>query len=196
MWENAIAEGWQKTAVNPDAMRVAFSNDVPRVLRQGCFRHDNRLWTCPELQAYQGHNISVRVPKYGDWSRLPVFAEGKLLGVATPERAFDVLDPEGAREAHRRQKLHRDGLKRLASSVPDLDVINERAATLAEVGPMPAAPVLRILKPSDKGVEVLEALSETEEQRDRRRHDEWERELQARQRMLDEDRARRERDAV
>ena len=196
VWENAIADGWQKTAVNPDAMRVAFSNEVPRVVRQGCFRHDNRLWSCPELQAYQGHNISVRVPKYGDWSRLPVFAEGKLLGVATPERAFDVLDPDGAREAHRRQKLHRDGLRRLASSVPDLDVINERAATLAELGAMPSAPVLRILQPSDKGAEVLEALSETEEQRDRRHHDEWERELQARQRMLDEDRERRERDAV
>ncbi|MEM7428016.1 MAG: hypothetical protein AAF441_18130 [Pseudomonadota bacterium] len=192
-WQKAIDAGWQRTDADPDALRIAFSREVTRVVRQGTFRHGNRTWTCPELQTFHESTVTVREPKYGTWSRLPVFVDDKLLGVAVPDEVFDVLDPEGAREAQRRQKAHRDSLRQLDKSVPDLDVIAERDATLAGVNPMPTAPIYRTVYAVPKMQETIDALRETPEDRARRRQDAWEREIDERQALLDEARRRRER---
>ena len=62
VYEEAIAAGWTMTAVEPDVLRIAFSTEEPRIVRQGRIRQGGRLWTCPELQSYLGAQVSVLIP--------------------------------------------------------------------------------------------------------------------------------------
>jgi len=72
------------TAIEADTLRIAFSEEKPRVVRQGSVDYDGRQWTCRELQAYQGELVSVLVPKYADWSRLPVQRQSQASCWASP----------------------------------------------------------------------------------------------------------------
>ena len=134
----AIEGGWQATAVNADALRVAFSTEEVRQVRQGCISFKG-LWTSRELQAYQGDTVSLLIPKYEDWTRLPVRDEaGRIFTYVHRDTAFGILDPAGAREADARSRQHRSGVIALDRSVPDLDRLTERGK-LARTLPAPPA---------------------------------------------------------
>jgi hypothetical protein len=75
--------------------RKAYEDQRPRIARQGRVQQGGQAWTCRELQAYQGDRVIVLVPKYEDWTRLPIQDEsGSLLGFAEPDRAYAMLDAE------------------------------------------------------------------------------------------------------
>lgn len=134
----AIEGGWHATAVNADALRVAFSTEEVRQVRQGCVQHKG-LWTSRELQAYQGDTVTLLIPKYEDWARLPVRDEaGRIFTFVERDTAFGILDPAGAREADKRSRVHRSGVVALDRSAPDLDRLTERSR-LAKILPDPPA---------------------------------------------------------
>lgn len=132
-YEEAIAAGWTMTTIDPDALRLAWSEEKPkRVVHQGRIRHDGEVWTCPELQSYLGEYVSLRVPKWGDWTRLPVCDDrGELLGFAERDRPFDHLDPAGARESRTRANRRLQAVKALDRSVPDVNALAERVKLVA-----------------------------------------------------------------
>lgn len=185
-----LEAGWGRTAVNPDAMRIAFSTEETRVVHQGAIRQGNRRWTCRELQAYHGDRVTVRIPKYEDWQRLPVYDDaGELLGFAEADVPYGFLDPAGAVETRERQRVHRQSLRALDRSAPDIDVLAERAAFVQAAGPGPEAAVIATIAPSDKARQVLDGFSETSSQRRNRQQDEWEREVTERLALIEGNKA-------
>jgi hypothetical protein len=132
----AVASGWQMTAVDANAFRIAFSRQETRVVHQGSVRYGGRLWTCRELQAYQRETVTLLVPKYEDWSCLPVRDDrGELMGFAVPDKAYGFFDREGAVEAKERRAAGRAEIRALDRSAPDLDVSAERAAYMRSLPP-------------------------------------------------------------
>lgn len=149
VFDAAVKAGWQKTQIEPNAFRIAFSTEESRKVHQGSIKHAGQFWTCPELQAYQGDRVTALIPKYEDWSALPLRGEdGELLGFARPDTKFGFLDPAGAREAKKRQLIHRNGVRALDRTVPDIDPLAERAAFVAALPPPPVPPTAAIVTPS------------------------------------------------
>ena len=142
----AIEGGWRGTAVNPDALRVAFSTEEVRQVTQGCVRHKG-LWTSRELQEYQGDTVTLLVPKYEDWVRLPVRDEaGRIFTYVERDTAYGILDPAGAREADARSRAHGRGVAVLDRSAPDIDRLAERQKLARQLLPAPTqpAPIARL----------------------------------------------------
>lgn len=137
----AIEGGWKPTIINSDALRVAFSTEETRQVRQGAIRHKGLLWTSRDLQAYQGDTVTVLIPKYEDWLRLPVRDEnGQIFTFVEEDKPFGILDPAGAREADARSREHRKGVAALDRSVPNIDRLAEREKLAQHLRGPPALP--------------------------------------------------------
>jgi len=163
----AAAAGWQPTMIDADALHVAFSAPKELTVRQGRIQFDNRLWTCDELMRFQGRKVTALLPKWDDWSCLPILADGETW-FARPDRHFDALDPAGAREASRRSNLAKSAVRQFDHSVSDIDPLAERAAFLSRQPQLSAAPMAGVVTYSERASEIAAKLRETpQERRDR-----------------------------
>lgn len=163
----AAAGGWQPTMIDADALHVAFSAPKELVVDRGCVRFKSQRWTCDELMRFQGRKVTALLPKWDDWSCLPIMMNGETW-FARPDRHYDALDPAGAREASRRSNLAKNAVRQLDRSAPDVDPLAERAAFLSRQPLLPAAPIAGIVTYSERASEIAAKLRETpQEQRDR-----------------------------
>jgi len=163
----AAAGGWRPTMIDADALHVAFSAPKELTVRQGRIQFDNRLWTCDELMHFQGRKVTALLPKWDDWSCLPIMANGETW-FARPDRHFDALDPAGAKEASRRSNLAKSAVRQLDRSTPDVDPLTERAAFLSGQPELPAATIAGVVTYSERASEIAARLRETpQERRDR-----------------------------
>lgn len=195
-YEKFIAQGWGKVDVEPDALAIAFSTEEARQVRQGRVQCLGREWTCTELQAYQGDRVSVLIPKYETWSRLPVRDDaGRLLGFAVPDDAYGILDPAGAVEGQARALVHRRAVRALDRSAPDIDPLAERIAYLEGQAEPQQAPVVAKITPSDEAAAIIKGLRETPSERFEREADERSRLLAERLALADGRRKRAANDA-
>jgi hypothetical protein len=167
---DAIAAGWGMVAVDPDAFAIAFSAEERRTVQQGRIRHAGTFWTCPEIIACQRDAVVVRIPKYEDWARLPIFSEaGELVGFAEPDIAYGFLDGAGAVDAHARRKAHRGAVIALSRSAPEIDPLAERAKLLGSQPPAASAPIVATVGASADATRIAAGLRETPRQRRARR---------------------------
>jgi hypothetical protein len=181
-WEAAIAAGWQRTAIAPNALLVAFSEPKVKTLRQGCFSHKGNVYTCPELQAFRGDQVIALVPKYGEWSLIPLRDEnGNLLGFAEKDKPYHFLDPEGAIEAQRRSSASAGAIRELARSVPTVDPNTERRAFVDHLPALPPAPVGAVIGLTDETAAIASRITETGTERANRKR----REAEAEQDRID-----------
>ena len=157
-FEEAWEGGWRPITVSRGAIRAAFARDASRQVRQGSFTYGkgSRRYTARELWGLPaGTRLHLRIPIFGGLDAIPVMnPDGSLLCIAEPDRAYDRLDPEGAREAGRRQSAALAELAEMRSEVEPLD----RRAVLARIaeregeGPVSDGAVVAIL---DKGSEAV-----------------------------------------
>lgn len=120
----AVSAGWGRTAIDPVALQLAFSERVVRTLRQGKIEVKGKFYTCRELQEHQGDRVTVMLPKFDTWTALPVSTEtGQHLGMAEEDTPFGMLDPAGAIESAERGKRSRAGVRKLAAGVDKIDVL-------------------------------------------------------------------------
>ncbi len=167
---DAIAAGWGTVAVDPDAFAIAFSTEARRTVQQGRIRHAGKLWTCPEIVTFQGDTLIVRIPKFEEWSRLPLFNEaGELIGFAEPDIAYGFLDDAGAIDAHARRKAHRGAVIALGRSAPEIDPLAERAKLLSNQPPAAAPPIVATVGASSEAARIAAGLRETPADRKDRR---------------------------
>ncbi|MGD9541274.1 hypothetical protein [Methylocystis sp.] len=99
-FNRAVDKGWQKTEVDPDAFATVFSEKRIVAITNGAITVKGRVFYFDGLVTYHdGDYITVRVPKYEQWARLPVEdMQGNLLGFAEEDQPFACFDPAGARE--------------------------------------------------------------------------------------------------
>jgi hypothetical protein len=167
----AVEAGWGMTVVNPDALRLAFSRPERRKLHQGAIRFGNRLWTNDALLSYQGDHVTLLVPQYEEHNRLAVRDDrDRFLCFVEPDVPFGFLDPRGAQESGRRDRLQRRALRDLDRSAPDLDLLEERSVAVAALPAPPRAPIVATIGPAEDQRELIEGMRETSSQRDDRVH--------------------------
>lgn len=167
LYAEAVKGGWQPTMIDADALHVAFSTPKELTVRQGRVQFDNRFWTCDELMQFQGRKVTALLPKWDDWSCLPILTEGETW-FARPDRYHDALDPAGAKEASRRSNLAKNAVRQLNRSAPDVDPLAERAAFLSRQPELPAASIAGVVTYSERASEIAHKLRETpQERRDR-----------------------------
>ena len=142
-FEEAWKGGWRPIAVSRGAIRAAFARDETRTVRQGSFTYGkgSRRYTARELWGLPaGTRLHLRIPVFGGLDAIPVMnPDGSLLCIAAPERAYDRLDPEGAREAGRRQSAALAELAELRAEAEPLDRRAELARIAEREGPGPAS---------------------------------------------------------
>lgn len=169
-YEQAIQAGWTMTEVHADAFRLAFSHKRQLTLRQGAVSIGGRRWTCPELVTWLEPKITALIPKYEDWTRIPLLdpSTGELVGMAEPQRAYGPTEAAGAIEAGRVSRERLAAVLKLARSAPDIDPLKEQVEFLAMQAPSPAAPVGATIGASDDALRMLAAMNETpKEKRER-----------------------------
>ena len=158
----AVEGGWQRMDVDPDALRAVFAKTEPRVVNQGVFSVGGVKYTARVLQRLPaGTPIAVRVPLFNDKSQLPVLdRHGQFLCVAEPDRPYDALDPEGAREAARRYREARRGIEDLRSETHPVNLEARLERLVAREAPAPQPPSAGIIRLSDTLHDVGRALSQ------------------------------------
>lgn len=161
-----ISKGWEKTAVNADAFRIAFASEQRVAVRQGSVQCAGRRWTSPELQSCLDATVIALVPKYEEWHRLPIQRlDGTLLGFAEPDQAVGFLDRTGARTGRRRETTHVNAVRSLKGKAPPVDVLAERMKLSAEAPPAVQAPVGRTIGPTEDAKRIIARLNETPAER-------------------------------
>ena len=153
----AVDAGWQRMDIARGALLAAFGKDEFRTLRQGGFRYGRRWYTHPALQELGAdRRLHLRIPPFGDLPEIPVMdACGReLLCMAAANHRYDVLDPEGAREAGRRVARARAGVAKLRADTDPVDVLEAEARRAAREPPAATPRSAGVIRLSD-GMEAV-----------------------------------------
>ncbi len=178
-FNDAVMAGWTKIEVDPAAFETVFATEQTREVRQGFISVEGRLWTCAELQSYLGSRVVVLIPKFSNWSRLPIKDErGRLMGFAHEDVPYGYLDPAGARESGRRKQLRIVAARKLDASVPTIDALAETLALAPTLPKELPAPIGARLTASDEQKRLAAGIKETTKQRRARERAENERETE------------------
>lgn len=181
-YEKAIAAGWAKTAIDPAAFVTAFSTEERRLNRQGRIEYKGASWTCDGLQSCLDEYVTVLVPKYQSWDRLPIRDEkGRPIGLASRDVEFHPLDPVGAREAGARAGRRLKSVKALARSIPTIDPVAEIIDLVPKLPKPPIAPIGARIGASDEARAIAGQLTETPKERRAREQAELKRAHEANQ---------------
>jgi hypothetical protein len=169
-FNRAVNAGWQKTEVDPDSFAMVFSEKRAVAIKNGAITVNGRIFYFDRLVTYHGGDyVTVRVPKYEQWARLPVEdMQGNFLGFAEEDRPFNYFDSAGGRESDRRRKLQRRAVRQLDNSVPDIDVTAEILDFQTNVPKALPAPVGARVTASDKEKAVARSVKESPEAKRKR----------------------------
>lgn len=134
-----VEAGWERMDVNPDALRAVFARPEARTVTQGAFSYGGVKYTARAIQRLPaGTRIAVRIPLFGDKSRLPVLDHrGGFVCVAEPDQPYDALDPEGAREAARRAAEARAGIEDMRRETHPVNMEERLQALVSREPPAP-----------------------------------------------------------
>ena len=152
----AVDAGWRRMDIEPNALRAAFARDGSATVRKGRFTYKSESYTSRKLQELpSGTALHILIPISGGLEQLPVLDDdGELFCMAVLDRAYDALDPEGARESGRRLAAARAGVAELRSEIDELDMMDELGRVVSNEDPAPvpeSAGVIRL----DEGMEAI-----------------------------------------
>jgi hypothetical protein len=161
-YNRAVRAGWHVTEVDPDAFFTAFSTREARAIKNGYIAVGGRFWTCRELRERISDRVTVRIPKFEQWDRLPLEDErGNLIGFAEEAVEYDYLDPAGARASAKQQRERVAAVRRLDRSAPDIDVIGEVLALANTAPKMLPAPIGARVTASDSARAIARGVKES-----------------------------------
>ncbi|AZG77187.1 hypothetical protein [Methylocystis rosea] len=162
-YNRAVGAGWHMTEVDPDAFFTAFSTRETRVIKNDCsIDVGGRSWTCRELRERISDRVTVRIPKFEQWDRLPLEDErGNLIGFAEEAVEYRYFDPAGARASAKQQRERVAAVRRLDRSAPDIDVIGEVLALANTVPKMLPAPIGARVTASDSARAIARGAKES-----------------------------------
>ena len=163
-YQAGIDAGWQMTAIEEKSFRIAFSEEKVAIVKQGRIQHRGRLWSCDELTSYVGDRVTILVPKFEGWNRLPLKdADGNVFGFASPVREYGFLETEGAAASHRAAKANVAGLRAIAKKADSVSRAKEGAIVASALPDYPVAPIGATISLSSQAAEIDRGLTITEE---------------------------------
>lgn len=161
-YNRAVRGGWHMTEVDPDAFFTAFSTREARVIKNGYIAVGGRFWTCSELRERISDRVTVLIPKFEQWDRLPLEDErGNLIGFAEEAVEYRYLDPAGARASAKQQRERVAAVRRLDRSAPDIDVVGEVLALANTAPKMLPAPIGARVTASDSARAIARGVKES-----------------------------------
>jgi hypothetical protein len=106
--EQFLNGGWRPLRIDREVLMLAFADRDRRKVTRGAIQYGGRVWTSDKLMTLEGW-VEVAYPRIAapEFEALIVLDNGKVLDVALPERVFDILDGDGAKEAGRRRQAFR-----------------------------------------------------------------------------------------
>ena len=172
---------------NADELRAIFAKDEERTVSQGSFSVNGTRYTAREIQRLQsGTRVWVRVPLFGDVSRLPVLSDDRsLLCIAERDVPFDALDAAGAREAAARVRENERGLAEMRKNVDPVDMRERIRHLVAEEAPAPIPNSAGTIRVVGTMADIGTAMETSAPQTKAARADEYEREQAQFARNLD-----------
>lgn len=184
---DAVAAGWERMDIDPDALRAAFARNEVRTVNQGAFSYKSEHYTAREIQRLAaGTQVCVRVPLFGDRSRLPVLdIKGRFICMAEPDRPFDALDPAGAREAAVRVREHKEALAEMRRNVDPVDLIDRVRQVVAKEAPAPIPESAAVIQHDATLARIGREMAVPAPEREAARRDAYEREQEEFARNLD-----------
>jgi hypothetical protein len=187
-FNRAVSAGWEMTAVDPDAFATVFSIEKAVAIKNGAITVKGRRFYFDGLVTYlKGDYVSVRVPKYEHWARLPVSdMAGNFLGFAEEDQAYAYFDPAGARESDRRRALQRRAIRDLDKSATDIAATSKILDFAAHAPKALPAPIGARVTATDKEKTIARGLKETPKAQREREEAERRREIDL-QRQLSEE---------
>ncbi len=168
-YAKAVAEGWQRVDVDPDALRTAFSVKETRTVMRGKISVGGELFYCDELFRHDGERVTIQRPKYLKWDGIPVFdRRGTFLAVARLDEEHERGAASGPIESARRRKAAFDTSAELVREVDDENAITLMVASgAAELAPPVPASAGRITV-SPEAEAVGKQVKETRRERQKR----------------------------
>jgi hypothetical protein len=173
VYEAALAAGWERVAIDARELHTVFAADELRMPRQGYVSFAGDKWTCPELQAFLGNTVLLRVPKFDAPSVLPLLdpKSRALIGFAQRAERYQMLDPAGARAAKTMDRTRRRAVRELDRLAPDIDTNAEIAKRAASIGQTAPAPVIATIGISNEAKQIAAGLAESPDARADRRQE-------------------------
>lgn len=118
-----VMDGWKATLLDPQGLLTVFTEPDTRVVEKHGVSVKGMRWTCDGLLGYFGRTVTVHIPKFHSFGELLITdANGNMIGVAVADQEYHVLDPRGAQESSRRDKVRKSKLREMDRSVADVDV--------------------------------------------------------------------------
>jgi hypothetical protein len=144
-----IDKGWGKTTLSrPEVLALAFAEEVERMPDRGRVSYTPRrgetLYFYDDALLGLDHKVTLRVPAFNP-EFVFCFAGGELICQAFPERAYGVLDIEGAREVNRRSKAFRRQITEKRRHVALLSLTEETERHIAHMPDAPEAPIAAVV---------------------------------------------------
>lgn len=154
--ETAIYQGWGKVDVSEQVLLVAFASEDKRQVKGGYISWDGEEYYHDKLLPFTGRLMTVRVARHAPHYAF-VFNGRDFLCAATPAPSYGFLDPAGAKEQQRRQKLLNREIAERKSHTNRLDLVAEMARHNATQAPMPESPVQTTVVLSTAVQQMIEA---------------------------------------
>ena len=196
MLHRAQEAGWRAATIDPMALLQAFTVRETRTPDRGCIAVKGRPFTCDGLSLYNGEKVEVAIPRYGEIQAVAVFApDGTFIGAAREDRPFNFLDPEGAAEAARRDKVDRQLIADLRKTVEPIDIAGLAVESGRRAAGLPAPMLADVLPISDRTATVARALAETPEDALRRRQREVDAAINRRLAQIEREKIERQKEA-
>lgn len=151
-----VTEGWAATLLDPSQLLTVFTRTETRIVRQHGISVDGRHWSCPELDAYLGSTVTVKVPVLGiGFNELWIGDEaGNPLGIARPDVKRTYTDQRQAMHSADRKATTMAAVRALKRQVKAVDV----GAEIVDFGagfPVPVNPPAGVVSVSDgQGAEI------------------------------------------
>lgn len=154
VYRRHLEAGWTKTDAPEQVLLIAFANEDTRVIRGGYLSWNGTEYYDDKLLSQTGQTLKVRVAKH-DPRYAFVFDDRKLICAAGIAQEFGFLDPAGAKEQARRNKILRRYMSSLKNDCDRLDLVDEMQRVVAAAGPMPEARIGATVALSDEARQMI-----------------------------------------
>ncbi|WP_395029779.1 Mu transposase C-terminal domain-containing protein [Alcaligenes aquatilis] len=153
-----VDAGWTKTGVSPQVLLLAFAEEGKRKASRGYISWNGVEYYDDALLPYTGQSLTVRVARHSPDYCFVFDAKRTLICAAGVAPTFGFLDPAGAKEQARREKVMRRHVAEVRENSSRLDLVGEMREVVKGSPAMVQAPTGTTVAISDEAAQMLRGL--------------------------------------
>ncbi len=160
----AVEDGWTPTGMDDQTFDFVFCKSTNAVVSQGAFRcQGQRYYSDRIAELGHGERLEIRVPLRTSAEGVAVVRNREMLGYAFLDVTYGTIDPAGARESTRRQKLQNACINMLRKEAGPVMDLHEETLRFTDTSPV-ITEFGQVISIADRtGFETTEQLSKVAE---------------------------------